>query len=109
MLIVGGRKYTAATKQVNINGKTSNKRQQKQHQPGNEAEKRLKMELRNAKNGSEERKNEEETQKRREKIKEKRALEKTKIRTQRKKTNPVKKKRDAHKEKERLTGIKRNM
>ena len=36
---VNGRKYTTATKQVNINGKTSNKRQQKQHQPGNGAEK----------------------------------------------------------------------
>ena len=106
---VNGRKYTTATKQVNINGKTSNKRQQMQQQAGNEADKRLKMELRNAQNGREERKNEEEAQKRREKIKEKRALEKTKIRTQRKKTNPVKKKRDARKEKERLTGIKRNM
>lgn len=84
----------AATKQVNINGKTSDKRQQKQHQPGNEAEKTLKMELENAKKGKEEQKNEEETQKRREKIKEKRALEETKIRTQRKKTNHVKKKRD---------------
>ena len=27
---VNGRKYAAATKQVNINGKTSNKQQQKQ-------------------------------------------------------------------------------
>lgn len=54
MLIVDGRKYAVATKQVNINGKTSNKRQQKQHQPGNEAEKRLKMELENAKKGKEE-------------------------------------------------------
>ena len=44
----------AATKQVNINGKTSDKRQQKQHQPGNEAEKTLKMELENAKKGKEE-------------------------------------------------------
>ena len=30
MLIVDGRNYAAATKQVNINGKTSNKQQQKQ-------------------------------------------------------------------------------
>ena len=103
MLIVDGRKYAVATKQVNINGKTSNKRQQKQHQPGNEAEKRLKMELRNAQNGSEERKNEEETQKRREKIKEKRAQEEMKIRTQRKKTNYTKKKDESRKEKKRRT------
>lgn len=90
---VNGRKYTTATKQVNINGKTSNKRQQKQHQPGNEAEKRLKMELENAKKGKEERKKEEETQKRREKIKEKRTLEEKEMREQRKKMKLEKKKR----------------
>lgn len=54
MLIVNGRKYAVTTKQVNINGKTSNKRQQKQHQPGHQAEKTLKMELENAKKGKEE-------------------------------------------------------
>ena len=36
---VNGRKYATATKQVNINGKTSNKRQQKQQQAGHQAEK----------------------------------------------------------------------
>lgn len=94
MLIVGGRKYAAATKQVNINGKISNKQQQKQQQAGHQAEKRLKIELENAKKGKEGQKNEEETQKRHGKIKEKRIQEETKIRTQRKKTNNVKKKRD---------------
>lgn len=54
-------------------------------------------------------KNEEETKNKHGKIKEKRALKETKIQTQGKKTNHIKKKRDARKEKERLTGIKRNM
>ena len=53
MLIVDGRKYAVATKQVNINRKTSNKRQQKQQQAGHQAKKRLKMELENAKKGKE--------------------------------------------------------
>jgi hypothetical protein len=50
---VNGRKYATATKQVNINGKTSNKRQQKQQQEGHQVKKRLKMELENAKKGKE--------------------------------------------------------
>lgn len=49
-----GQRDAVATKQVNINGKTSNKRQQKQQQAGHQAEKILKMELKNAKKGKEE-------------------------------------------------------
>ena len=82
---VNGRKYATATKQVNINGKTSNKRQQKQQQAGHQAEKTLKIELENAKKGKEEQKNEEETKNKHRKIKEKRTLEEKEMRAQRKK------------------------